>query len=278
MNKVFQVFIFSFFFLACHSDKDDSDIVARAFGNTLLKKEILKNIPYGSSTTDSVEIAHDYIEQWLRKQIVLRKAELNLDEEQKEVSQQLEDYKTSLLIFAYEQELIRQKLDTLVSEKEIEDYYKSNQANFELKNNIIRLRYVKLPIKAPNIEKVKSWLQKGDLNKLEQYCSTYAVNYLLSDDTWLLLDDVLKEIPLADYNAEQFSRNIRVLERKDTEYLYLIHISGFMVKESNAPLSFEKNNIRNIILNKRKIMLIQQMQEEAYQEALNSKDAEIYDK
>ena len=194
------------------------------------------------------------------------------------MSNQLEDYRASLLSFAYEQELIRQKLDTLVSEKEIENYYNAYPGNFELKNNIIKLRYVKLPLKAPNPDKVKTWLKQGDNNKLEQYCRLYAVNYLLHDDDWLMMEDVLKEIPLGDYSSEQFSRNNRLLEIKDKDYLYLVNISGFMVKETKAPLSFAKENIRNIILNKRKIRLIQQMQEEAYREALDNKDAEVYGK
>ncbi|MBX7203259.1 MAG: hypothetical protein K1X77_09320 [Bacteroidia bacterium] len=269
-------FIVILLLFACSSDTDNTDAVARVFDKYLSRKEVLKNIPYGASTADSTAAAKDYIEQWIRKQAVLRKAELNLNDEQKEVSNQLEDYKSSLLIFAYEQELIRQKMDTIVPDMEIENYYKSNPGNFELKNNIIKLWYVKLPANAPNPAKVKTWLQQRDRTRLEQYCQLNAINFLVNDDDWLMMDDVIKEIPIADYNESQYARNVRMLEIKDANYLYLVNISGFMVKESQAPLSFVKENIRDIILNKRKIKLIQQMQEEAYSKALDSKDAEVF--
>jgi hypothetical protein len=261
---------------ACAADSDKKEVCARVFDKELSRKEVLKSIPYGTNPKDSAEIAKNFIEQWIRKQAVLQKAELNMSDEQKEVGQQLEDYRTSLLIFAYEQELVRQKLDTLVSAAEIENYYRLNPGNFELKNNIIRLRYVKLPLTAPGVEKVKNWLKQNEKDRLEQYCRLHAVNYLLFDDNWLLMDDVLKEIPLAGYSTEQFARNNRMLEIKDKEYFYLINIADFMVKDSKAPLSFVKDDIRNIILNKRKIKLIQQMQEDAYKEVLDRKDAEIF--
>jgi hypothetical protein len=75
---------------------------------------------------------------------------------------------------------------------------------------------------------------------------------------------------------ERFNRGDRNLDLKDNEYRYLVLITGFLIEETSAPLSFEKNNIRNIILNQRKIKLIEQMQKDVYNEAMNDKDVEIY--
>jgi len=212
------------------------------------------------------------------RNLVLKRAELNLRDEEKDVSRQLEDYRASLIIFAYERELIRQKLDTIVAESEIEKYYQENPANFELKSNIIKLKYIKLPMKAPNTDKAKNWLKStspADQKRLEQYCELYAVNYLLDDSNWLLFDDVLKELPLTNYSSDQYTGNTRFLELQDKDFKYLVAVTGFMVKESQAPLSFERSSIRNIILNKRKIKLVQQMQQDAYTNALNDNDIEL---
>jgi hypothetical protein len=92
----------------------------------------------------------------------------------------------------------------------------------------------------------------------------------------LLFDDVLKEIPLSDYSVDQFNRNNRFLELQDKEFRYFVAVTGFIVKESNAPLSFERANIKNIILNKRKIRLVEQMQQDAFKDALNDKDIEYF--
>jgi hypothetical protein len=212
--------------------------------------------------------------------VVLKRAESNLTENQKDVSQQLEDYRVSLLIFAYERELIRQKLDTTINPAEIESYYKQNSANFELRSNIIRLKYIKLPIKTPNSDKAKRWFistRPDDLKRLEQFVNLYAVNFLLDDSNWLLLEDVIKEIPMGNYSVADFNSNKRFLEFDDKDYHYLVAINGFMVKDSNAPLSFEKDNIRNIILNKRKIKLVEQMQLDAFKDAMNENTIERFD-
>lgn len=252
-------------------------MVARVNDKYLSLKELQAAMPYGLSKKDSATFANDYIEQWIKKNVVLQRAENNLTDNQKDVTQQLEDYRASLIIFAYERELIRQKLDTTVSNAEIEKYYQENAANFELRSNIIRLKYLKLPLKTPNVDKARKWFlssNKDDKNKLEQFANLYAVNFLLDDSNWLLLDDVIKEIPMGNYSNSDFSSNRRLLELDDKEYHYLVAITGFMVKDSNAPLSFEKDNIRNIILNKRKIRLIEQMQQDAYNDAMNENNIE----
>jgi hypothetical protein len=263
---------------SCGGDDASKDAVARVNDKYLYKSEVSRAVPYGLLPKDSAQIAQEYIDQWIRRNLVLRRAENNLTDEQKDVNQQIEDYRASLLIYAYERELVRQKLDTIVSETEIEAYYKSNPANFELKSNIIKLRYIKLPASSPNGDKAGKWFNSAasaDRNKLEQYCKMYAVNYLLDDANWLLFDDVLKEIPISDYSIEKFNRNQRNLDIKDKDYRYFVSVTGFLVKESSAPLSYEKTNIRNIILNKRKIKLIEQMQRDVYNDALNEKDFEI---
>jgi hypothetical protein len=278
MLRLFPIFCFLVMFSACSGDDAQKNALARVGDTYLYREEVRQAIPYGISAKDSMALSREYIEQWVRQRLMLRQAENNLTDEQKDVSAQLEDYRRSLLVYAYERELIRQKLDTIVSDAEIENYYQNNPANFELKTSIIRLRYIKLPIQSPNAEKAGRWFQgksPEDQNRLEQYCKMYAVNYLLNDNNWLLFQDVLKEIPISDFNLEKFNRNQRYFDIKDKDYRYFVSVSGFMVEESNAPLSFEKENIRNIILNKRKIKLIEKMQQDIFTEAINENHAEI---
>jgi hypothetical protein len=82
---------------------------------------------------------------------------------------------------------------------------------------------------------------------------------------------------MENYSINEFNANNRFLEFDDKDYHYLVTISGFMVKDSNAPLSFEKDNIRNIILNKRKIKLVEQMQLDALNDATNDNNIERFD-
>ena len=211
--------------------------------------------------------------------LIVRKAEENLSDEKKNVEKQLQDYRNSLITYAYERELISQKLDTVVADQEIEAYYNANKRNFELKDNIAKVRYIKVNKKAPYLDRVRKWYKSDntkDIQSLQSYCIQFAENYYMDDNTWLLFDDLLKEIPIETYNKELFLQNNRYVEVEDSLSLYFVNIKGFMVKNSASPLSFEKQNIRNIIINKRKLELIGKMKNDVFNSARTSKDFEIY--
>ncbi|MBI3502027.1 MAG: peptidyl-prolyl cis-trans isomerase [Bacteroidetes bacterium] len=232
-----------------------------------------------SGEKDSAEKVKKFINEWIHEKLLLQKAENNLTEDKKKFDKMVEDYRKSLITYQYESELVKQKLDTLVSDEEIANYYEKNKSNFELKDNIIKVIYVKVSKKAPKMDKVKEWYKATDAKSkdlLNSYCFQYAANFYLDENNWLLFDDVLKEIPIKMYDKEQFLQNNRIIETQDSAYNYFMNIKGFMTKNSTSPLSFEKENIRNIILNKRKVDLIKKMREDIYNEAVQNKSFDIF--
>jgi hypothetical protein len=236
-------------------------------------------VPQGTPAKDSTDLIRKYIDNWIRESLVKQKAESNLTDEQKDVEKQLRDYRNSLITYTYEKELVKQKLDTIVADSEIEEYYNNNQSDFELKDNIIKVVYVKVDKKAPGIEKLKKWYKSDNLKDREQltsYCHQFASNFYLDDSSWLLFDDLLKEIPIQTYNKELFLQNNRFVEVSDSLNDYFVNIKGFKIRNSLSPLGFEKDNIKNIILNKRKLQLISKMKEDVYNDAANNKKIEIY--
>ena len=101
------------------SDKEGKDAIARAFEYYLYNEDLQGVVPKGASKQDSISIVKNFIDNWFRQKVVLHKAESNLDEEKKDVEKKLLEYRNSLVTYAYETELIKQKLDTVVSEDEI---------------------------------------------------------------------------------------------------------------------------------------------------------------
>jgi len=254
--------------------------IARVYDQYLYGDELKNLVPKGTKKEDSLALIKKYINSWTNEMLTLHKAEENLSEVQKDVEKQLKDYRNSLITYTYEKELIRQKLDTLVRAGEIESYYARNKNNFELKDNIIKVLYVKVNKKAPNLQKVKLLYRSEnpkDKEALAGYCNQYAENFYLDDNQWLLFDDLLKEIPIqATYNKELFLQNNRFIEVSDSSSLYFVNIKGFQIKNSISPLAFEKENIKNIILNKRKLELINKMKDEVYKEAQLNNNVENF--
>ena len=259
-------------------EKEKEQPIARA-GDMYLYPSDLQSISFEKE--DSAAHVKQYIETWIRESLLLQQAEKNLTDEQKKFERMVEDYRRSLITYEYESQIIRQKLDTVVSDEEIAAYYEENKSNFELKDNIIKVIYVKVRKNVPKLEKLKGWISSSDIkdkDALAGFCHQYAENFYLDDNTWLLFDDVLKEIPIKLYDKEAFLLNNRKIETQDSSFYYFVNIKGFMTRNSVSPLSFEKDNIEKTLLNKRKVELVQKMRKDLYQEGLKNKTIEIYEK
>jgi hypothetical protein len=283
IKKIGWLLFSTLFVLSCSKNKEennkDNKILARANDKYLYTDQLKNIVPKGVSHNDSIKIVREYIQTWVRQQVVLKKAEDNLSEDQKNVDKKLEEYRNSLITYIYERELIRQKLDTSVSDDEIEKYYKEHSANFQLKDNIIKLVYIKIPANAPKIDKVRNWYKSSGAKErklLEEYCYQFATDYYFKDEEWLPFDEVQNKIPIETYDQEQFLRNNRFIEIPDSTSIYFVNIEGFKIKESLSPLSFEKDNIRNLIINRRKLELIEEMEKNVYENAIKNNEVRIF--
>lgn len=254
--------------------------LARVGDKQLLLSEVKPFIPKGYATEDSALFVKEHINKWVEQELLLAVAELNLTDEQKNIEQQIDDYRKSLLIYAYEKEFIDQKLDTNINDEEIEAYYKNNLQNFELKDYVVRVLYAKLEKNAPQLAEFRQ-MMKGALNdnmryELEDYCRQFASNYMMEDQIWLFFEDLLKEIPIKTYNIDEFLKNNSFVELEDERYIYFLVIKDYRLKNSVSPLELEKQRIKSILLNKRKLELVKQMRKELYQQALANNQLEFY--
>jgi hypothetical protein len=253
--------------------------IARVYDKYLYKHDIAGLVPSDASPQDSAMIIKSFIDDWIKQNVVLHLAEKNLLDEQKNVERQLQEYRNSLITFAYEQELVRQRLDTSVTDDEIEKYYNENNKNFVLKSNIVKATFVKAAKKTPKVDKLKTWFRSNkdkDRQLLEEFCYQYAIDYSLNDNDWMQFDDLLKRVPIKTYDKEEYLKNNRFIETADSANIYLVNISDFQTRESNSPLSFVKETIRELIINKRKLALIEDMQKSAFEQALKNNEFEIY--
>ncbi len=262
-------------------EKPDDDLLAIVFDDYLYRGDLDGLIPKGLPATDSIEIAKQYIDNWIRQQVLLNHAEGNLEDNQKDFSKQLETYRNSLIVYAYESELIRQKLDTVVSEVEVQEFYDANLSNFQLHENIIRVSYVKIPDKdksGPTAKKARQLLLSKDadaLVNLMELCDKSMFTCRPDDENWIPFSDFIKEISLKITDQEEFLQNKTFVEKNDSLFTYLIRIVDYKTRENTAPATMVKDKVKNLILNRRKSALIKRMQDEIFEEAMKNKKIEI---
>jgi hypothetical protein len=253
--------------------------VARVLDHYLYKSDMAGFIPAGITGADSIAMVKDFKDRWIRNQLLLNKAELNLTDEEKNVEQQIENYRSSLLIYAYEQSYIRQKLDTVVTGAEIENFYKENPSNFILNGALMKGVFIKIPVKAPDAYKVRQWYRSDNpdnIKSLEGYCFKYATVYDHFNDGWVKLNEILPMIPAVPGNSESSIISRRYIETRDTAFLYFLNAKEIALSGNVSPLEIVKNDIKSIILNKRKISLINELESNIYSDAQNRDHFTIY--
>lgn len=268
---------------SCNSlnEKKESErkVVAKAGDEELELETFSSGVSASSNQKDSAYFAGRFIEKWATETLFYQEAKAKLTEEEIQIEKQVEEYRRSLVNYIYQTKVIEANLDTNINQDEIENYYEEHRANFILKDNIVKVNYLKLNAKSPVLVKTRKYLFSSnpkDREALMTLCVQNAENYFLNDSTWLFVDDLKKEIPLLkdmeDYN---FSPG-RVLEFNEEGYYYYLKVKDVKTKNSFSPINFERQNIRKFIINNRKTQLINQYKQLLLEKAKADKSFMIY--
>ena len=225
--------------------------LAVVYDKFLYKSDVVGIFPKGIVKGDSVKMLNAYVDQWVRHNLMLKLSEDKLNDEQKNVSKQLEDYRSSLLIFKYEQEFILQRLDTAVSSEEIQSFYSSNLSNFSVDETIVKALYIKLRKDTPHLDKIKELYKSNrddDIKTLDNLAYQVAEKYDYFGDRWLPFNVLQRQFPYPLENSDDYLRSRRTIEMEDGKYMYLINIRTVMFKGQTSPLDYERANIKSVIL------------------------------
>jgi len=265
--------------IGCNKNDDQGAILAEVGDKKLTINDLMEVIPDNSNSADSIALSERYIQDWIMEQLVINKAEEGLSEDKKNFDLLIENYRKSLLTHTYEQEWIRQKLDTTISEEEIEKYYNDNEKNFQLKDYIVKVKFSAIASDSKNINALKKLFyseKPEDLVKWEQLCVDIGVSYYFDEDHWMLWDEFIKQVPLEVYDVEAFLKKKKTVELEKENNLYFIAITDYQLSGSRSPLSFERDKIRSMILNRRKLQLLDDMRRDLYAKATQDNVIKTY--
>ena len=216
---------------------------------------------------------------WIRKQLMIYHAEINLNSDLLDYEKQITEYRSSLLIYAYQQELINQNFDTTISVQAVTDYYTQYHEEFKLVKNIFKGRYIVVDKSAPKLESLSKWYKSDNVESVEaltDYCQQFAKEYYLEDSSWQYFTAVNSKLPKLITEEKYFLQNTKGVWFEDEQYRYYIYIKDYQIKGSISPLALEREKIRNVLLNKNKIHYLKQLEDELYQNGLALGKIKIY--
>ena len=259
--------------------KTERITIAECYGKKLYAEDLEGVVPAGMSKIDSLDRVNAFIDSWIRRQLLIHQAENNLPANERNFTKQLEDYRNSLIIYAYESQLIGKYLDTIVSDEEIAAYYENHKQNFQLRYTMVKVAYVAVDSDNKHLKDFKKLMSNRDtlmlpqLNALAEH--TAATSYF-DVDTWMRLDELLERVPLEIYNTESFLKKNRFVSFEKDNLTYMIRFEDYLLEESVSPLEIEQANIKNILLLKRQKELLSKMNEDLYKKAEEENVFEIY--
>jgi hypothetical protein len=254
--------------------------VARVKDTYLYQDELAGIARNNLSPEDSVRRVTTYINSWIRKQLLIGEALKTIDIDEAEVERKVLDYRYSLIGYEYQNFYIKQNLNETVTDAEIEEYYRGHVDNFLLKQNIVRGSFIIVPKGAPRTNRIKDLMlskKEKDAAELQSYCLSFSSAYHLPDSLWMEFDKLVVGSPLAEIpNKVQFLKSNSYYETSDAESLYFLKIDEYKISDNVSPLEFVKQEIQNIILNKRKVELAKKLEDDVYENAAKRQDFEVY--
>ncbi len=281
MHKYVIVISFFILFTGCKNNTEDplDAPLVKVGDKVLTKHELYDIIPDKISKSDSIIFAQDFMDRWIRSELMLRKAELNLSPEEKDVSKLLEEYRRSLLVNMYQQKMLQQKYSPMITQKEILDYYNKMTDNFILNKDIIKGIFIIVPKTASGINDIRKWYKsedEEDIVKMEAYCFHNAKKYDVFLEKWKPFEEINSQLPRPIYNADRFLKYNHNYEVSDSANYYFLSIRDYKLTKETAPVEYVENRIKAILLNKKKLDFINKLESDLYEEGLKQKIIKFY--
>lgn len=254
--------------------------MARVNDTYLYHDDINNLVSEGTSKEDSAVVVQNYINNWATQQLFFDGAKLNLNETKQQAFNKLvQQYKNDLYTKAYIEALVKKNLDTVVTQQEAETYYQQHKEIFKLNEELIKFRYIHVNnnlINFNTVEKKFRQFNAADKKALDSL-SVQFKSYSLNDSIWIKLSQVVNKIPAINLeNRAQLLKKSNFVQLKDSLGVYLMQINDVLKSNDTAPLEYVMPTIKQIVINRRKLELIKQLEKDITTDAIKNNQFEIY--
>jgi len=233
----------------------------------------------GMAPQDSTLTVNNYINLWVKHQLLLDKAKLNLEERSAEFEALVEKYEGDLYINSYKEAVVQQNLNKDVSEEELQKFYNEKRQNFRLNEELMQLKYIKFEKSIYNPkELIKLFKSKkeSDLDSLKSMELSLNSHHL-NDTLWVKYNDVVRQIPiLKEFDKKSLLKKDKFIQKEDSLNVYLVTIKEVLERNEIAPLSYVKPTLVQMIIQQRKLLLIREIEETLVNDARKKQEFEIY--
>jgi hypothetical protein len=280
MRYFFSLIIVSLLIVSCNNNfnRKDANAIVKVGNETLYRSVLEDNIPEGLSPEDSTIAAEHFIRLWINENLLYNIALKNFNDKDN-IKQLVDNYRKSLFINQYEEQLINEKLTNEIDEQSLQDYYSQNKDKLKLDHALMKGLFLKVPVNAPQLNEIRIWykstssVSRENLQKLSLNNAT-VFNYFT--DQWMNFDDIMNNFPNEQLTKEDLTVRKKTVEKQDDNFFYFLNITDCLLPGDNAPYEYAKHTIQEILLNQRKIDFLKKTEDDLYQRAIDKGDIQFF--
>ena len=280
--RYYILFLLSLCLSSCEFFKktEEGDAVARVNDNYLYKSDIENLVVEGTSRGDSTLRVNNFINHWATQQLLMDGARVNLSQDkQEEFNNLVGQYKNDLFTKAYLEALVKRSIDTLVTQNEAEDVYNRNIETFKLNEELIKFRYINVNENNADLNDIETRFKRfnNEDKKLLDSIAIQFKSYSLNDSIWIRANQAILKIPAINTeNKKELLKKSNFIQLKDSLGLYLMQINEVLLRNEIAPIEFVMPTIKQIVINKRKLEFIKELEKDITKDAIKNKQFEIF--
>jgi hypothetical protein len=263
------------FAVSCGNDAPGEKVLARV-GDVYLYASELDHMP---ATNDSIGFVKSYTQNWINNQVLLQATKGNA-ETTSEIDQKVEKFRQELLMAEYEKTFLAKHLDTLVSDKQVNEFYVSHKSLFELRDYVVNVFYMKFDLSEKTASvagnEIKNCKSAEEAKQIAEKYGSLATNMYLDPDAWLFFNDLLREVPVTIEDKARFLQNTNFFETSNQDDVYYVRIFDYKLKDETSPMALVKPKIKNLVLHERSQKLIDENRKQLIKEFSSKNEIENY--
>ena len=247
------------------------DKVIASVGESVLMLSEVRAVAAPLSGADSVKVAQNFVDQWVRKQVKLQEAERELASSMGEIDRLVDEYRTSLLGGRLEQQYLRGRMDTLITDSMVKKYFAAHRSDFVMDRTVLKGRIVRLPDNYRQSVKLFNLMGSKSDEKQQDFLDLCMKNNfeLHTFDSWVDFKEFLSYLPVRrgkNYDYVLTGGNIR--EMSDADSKYFIEIREVIRKGEPAPLERAEEKVRRLLYNRTRAEMVGFYNDSLYNAAL----------
>ena len=242
--------------------------VAVALNGQYLYQSTLDSLSFGLSGEDSARGVEQYVQQWAKDILEYERAKGAAD---KAIEALVEDYRRSLYVHAYEQELVERRMPKQVADSVVEQIYAAHPEKFELRESLAKGVLIVVPNGAPNMKKLRGWLtdlNEENLENIEKFAYNYAIGYELFTDQWRTAQQLLMSMPFERDELNRLLRSKQQIELQDSLSTYILQVTDKRMAGEPMPIEYARPEIEKAVLSQRRVQFLQEERERLYEDAI----------